>query len=880
MRPFWISIPYGKPQTIRSASSLIHGTKSIFGGPAVAIALEAGSDGEGWHKIIDLPVEQVSGTVSFAPVTARQFRVTITPLPFEMSNLMSPAPGIDLSAMGGLAGRPESNYSVRQLLLSPEARIDRYETKAGFTLTPDYFALPTLIDGATGAGPEKVIDLTAKLRPDGSLNWTPPKGAWKVLRFGWSLLGTTNHPAPPEATGLEVDKFDGEAVRRYMDHYIKMYKDASGGNLGPKGVRAILTDSIEVGAANWTPKMIAQFKRLRGYDPVPWMPTLAGLLVGSREDSERFLFDYRRTLADLMSSEHYGVVAKAAHENGLIVYGEALEDNRPSLGDDMTMRSHADVPMAAMWTHSREVGAKPSYIADIKGAASVAHLYGQNLVAAESMTSALSYWADSPRTLKRIIDLEFVTGLNRPVIHTSVHQPRDDKFPGLSLFIFGQYFNRHEAWAELAKPWVDYLSRTSFMLQQGRNVADVAYFYGEEAPLTGLYGKQLVKDAPVTSAYDFVSADALMELLTNDGSDLVAPSGARYKALYLGGSSYKMSLPVLKKIAALAEGGATIIGKAPQGNPGLAGDKAEYGAQIAKLWPGSGDVKLGKGRVVVARDAESGLRAIRVAPDVIIKANNVNADIPFIHRKLNDGSDVYFLVNRKNRPESAMVTFRKAGAAPELWDAIDGSAQPLGYTIADGQAMVPIRLEAEGSAFVVFRKPMHPGGVSGVKLKPVLRATVQLTTPWTVTFQPGRGAPASTMMKTLQPLNENANPGIKYFSGLATYATNFTLPKGAKPGQLLTLDLGAVHEIAEVSVNGKLAGYSWFAPDRLEIGKFVKAGTNTLSIRVANLWINRLAGDAALPKEQRITFTAMPTYRPDAPLRPSGLIGPVSLSTH
>ncbi len=192
----------------------------------------------------------------------------------------------------------------------------------------------------------------------------------------------------------------------------------------------MLVDSIEVGAANWTPKMVEQFTKLRGYDPVPFMPAITGTIIGSRAQSDKFLYDYSRTIADLMASEHYGVVAEVAKKQGLTVYGEALESFRPSLGDDMAMRKHNDIPMSAMWTHSRAEGPRPSHVVDMRGAASVAHIYGQNLAAAESMTSAMAPWAHTPKYLKRIIDLEFVNGINRPVIHTSVHQPRDDKFPG------------------------------------------------------------------------------------------------------------------------------------------------------------------------------------------------------------------------------------------------------------------------------------------------------------------------------------------------------------------------------------------------------------------------------------------------------------------
>ncbi len=869
--PGILTLSFASPQTVRSATVLVPGFGIMFLGKLVDAALEATSDGKSWRKIASVPVVATPTTVSFPPVKARQFRLVLTPLPPSMANMGAPADGTEVPPFFG-GGNAPSPWRVAQFILSNEARIDQAETKAGFNLTHDYYALPKIADGAVGADPAKTIDLTSRMSADGTLDWTPPKGRWRILRFGYSLLGTTNHPAPPEATGLEVDKFDGDAVRAYLEHYIGMYKDAAGADMiGKKGVQAILTDSIEVGAANWTPKMIAQFLKRRGYDPAPWLPTLTGVLVGTRAQSDKFLYDFRRTLADLMASEHYGVVAEVARKHDLKVYGEALEDHRPSLGDDMSMRAHADVPMAALWTYAREQGPRASYVADMKGAASVAHLYGQNLVAAESMTSAVQPWAYAPRDLRRIIDTEFVSGVNRPVVHTSVHQPRDDKFPGLSLMIFGQYFNRHEAWAELAKPWVDYLSRTAFLLQQGRHVADVAYFYGEEAPLTALYGDTPVADAPKTSAYDFLSADALLELLRTDGSDVVAPSGARYKLIYLGGSSRMMSLTVLKKLASLVEGGATVAGAAPIGNPGLGGNQKEWATLVAKLWPGSGDARVGKGRVITAPSAQAALDRIGVAADFRADGSD---QLSFLHRQMADG-DSWFLVNRANSTAKFDAHFRVAGKKPMLWHADTGTMEAVSYRMANGETIVPLSLAAEDSVFVIFREATEVAAVDVTR--PTAKPLGDISGPWSVSFQSGRGAPAATQMAKLVPLEQSADPGIRYFSGMATYSTAFVLPANARPGAPLWLDLGTVADIAEVRVNGQLAGYSWFAPDRVDIGAYVKPGKNMLDIRVANKWINRLIGDKQ-PGAAKITFTAAPTYKADAPLRPSGLIGPVTLS--
>lgn len=867
------------PRTIRSATLYVPASAGRYMGGSLKPALEASDDGAKWRPVAELPAAAVPATVSFAAVTARQFRVVFNrSRGGGIAGFTPPVPGVDIGSMlggGGATMITAPELKVADFRLTSEARIDRGETKAGFDIASDYFALPAGAPETPGISPAGVIDLTSRIRADGSLDWSPPKGRWRVLRLGWSLVGTVNHPASPEATGLEVDKYDGAAVRRYLEHYIGMYRQAAGPELlGARGVRALLNDSIEAGPANWTPQMIAHFKELRGYDPTPWLPTLTGTIIGSRARSDKFLFDYRRTLSDLIASQHYGTIARVAQENGLKVYGEAQENERPQLGDDMAMRRHADIPMAALWTYPRERGPQPSYLVDMRGAASVAHIYGKPIVAAESMTSLLSPWAFGPRDLKRVIDLEFATGINRPVIHTSVHVPIDDRKPGLSLSIFGQHFNRNESWAELAKPWIDYIARNSLMLQQGRNVADIAYYYGEEAPLTGLYSDKRVPDAPKVHGYDFINADALMSNLANDGADLVTPGGARYRALYLGGSSQMMTLATLRKLASLVEQGATVIGMKPFGDPGLVGDEREYAALLAKLWPGEAMARVGKGRVIADNDAEKALAQIGVSPDFRFTGGSGDSEILFSHRKLPDG-DSYFLSNRADRSETVEARFRVTSKVPELWHAETGLSEPVSYRIEEDATVVPLTLGPDASVHVVFRKSATLDALVIAKPEPVQLA--RLDGPWAVAFEADRGAPPSASLAKLAPLNESAIPGIRYFSGIATYSQEFRLPKGWHPGQPLWLDLGEVHEIAEVSINGRLAGSAWHAPYRVNIGAVSRPGRNRLQVRVANLWVNRMIGDAQ-PGATKISWTATATYTANAPLRRSGLIGPVTLS--
>lgn len=863
-----VTVTYPAAVTVRSVRVFLPGIKLPFRGVPIKAALEV-RDGGTWRKVADLPLTGVPTTRSFRAVTGREFRLSLADSGDNGNlDLLNAAPGavsINFFDTGPLTAATLADFQ-----LFAEPRVDRGEEKAGYETVLDYHQLSSAGSGEAAPGPEAVVDLTDRLRPDGTLDWTAPKGTdWRILRFGWSLTGKTNHPATPEATGLEVDKFDAGAVRRYLETYLSMYRETVGAEMiGKRGIKAILTDSIEVGKANWTGAMEDEFARRRGYALRPWLPALAGVVVGSAERTDRFLFDFRATLADLMADQHYGTVARVAHENGLSVYGEALEDKRPLLGDDLAMRAHADVPMAALWTYQEAHQLRTTLVGDMRGAASVAHVYGKPFVAAESMTSVNAPWDFAPSSLKKVIDLEFASGINRPVVHTSVHQPVDDKQPGLSLAIFGQYFNRHESWAPLARPWVDYISRTSFMLQQGRNVADVAWFIGEESPVTALYAESVPQGLPTANAWDFVNAQMLADVMRNDGAEVVTAGGARYRAIYLGGTSRQMTLPTLRRLADLVRGGATLIGEKPVATPSAADDAAQFAVLADALWAGD----AGKGRVIATSDIDAGLTQAGIGADFRMAGANAG-DVLFVHRKLDDG-DAWFLNNRKHSTVQGEARFRVRGKAPELWRAETGKSEALPYRIEGDETVVPLDLGAEDAVFVVFRKAARADVLVTRKPAPVPVAT--LDGAWQVAFQPGRGAPANIVMSRLGALDQHSDPGVKYFSGVATYTTTFTAPRQHKAGSALWLDLGNVGEIAEVSVNGKLAGYAWHKPYRIDIGDVVKPGVNALQVRVANLWVNRLVGDAQ-PGAVKTTFTTVPTYRPDAPLRPSGLIGPVTL---
>jgi hypothetical protein len=541
------------------------------------------------------------------------------------------------------------------------------------------------------------------------------------------------------------------------------------------------------------------------------------------------------------------------------------------LGDDMEMRRHTSIPMAAMWTYGKKAGAPaPTAFADIRGAASVAHIYGQNLVAAESLTSIFAPWAFAPRDLQPMVDLEFVLGVNRPIIHTSVHQPLVDKPPGLALAVFGQYFNRNETWAEQATPWISYLSRTSYLLQQGQFVADLLYFFGEEAPLTALYASQGTADAPSGYGFDFANTDVVLNQLTVDNGVLTTATGMKYRALYLGGTSSRMTLPVLRKLRALVEQGAVVIGAKPTATPSLADDATEFARLADELWRQS----PGHGKIIATRDVKQALEGLGVVRDFYFTPTRDGSNIMFLHRRIGDG-DVYFLTNRRDQAEKIEASFRVTGKRVEIWRADTGKSEAVSYRIEQDRTLVPLSFGPNEAYFVVFRGPATASSVTIGS--PTHSALATLADEWTVTFQPNRGAPVAPLQMRAGSWSESPDPGVRYFSGSATYARALNVPAAwQRDSARLILDLGDVRELAEVVINGRSLGVLWRPPYKVDITDAVERGANRLDIRVTNLWVNRLIGDAQ-PNAKKITFTVDQPYLPDAPLRPSGLLGPVTI---
>ncbi|NIJ52473.1 glycosyl hydrolase [Dyadobacter arcticus] len=855
----WIQYEFESPQTVKAftiVGATSGGPLAEFRGAPDNRTLKVSDDGVTFKDVVVIKGSTVpQNTMSIIPTTAKYFRFAFKTL--------APAgnPFAEMFGGGGGTAKPEG-VPVAEIVLYNTDRIDLFEEKAGFL--PWKEDTHTLVKKDSDAIPIKdVIDLASKMTADGTLNWTAPAGNWVVMRMGYSITGRQNHPASPEATGLEVDKLDKTAVSKYIETYLDMYKDATGGQMGAQGLSHMVLDSYEAGHMTWTKAMPEEFKKRRGYEITPWIPVLTGRVVQSAEASEKFLWDFRKTIGELIVENHYEVIGDALHARGMKRYTESHENGRIFLADGMDVKRKADIPMSAMWTPGSLAGGADEEVrseADIREAASVAHIYGQNLVAAESMTSISNAFSWHPEKLKRTADLEMASGLNRFVVHTSVHQPLDDKKPGISLGPFGQYFTRQETWAEQAKVWTSYLGRSCYLLQQGKPVIDILYYYGENNNITQAFAQKLPSIQGYE--YDFANATVIKTAIKIEGGKIVAQSGQQYRLLVLDSTAKNMTLPVLKKLGELVKSGMKVAGIKPEMSPSLTDNPAEFTTLVNQIW-GNPNVST--------KPVESVLNEMGVQKDVDI--SGAKSNILYVHRQT-PAADFYWLDNRSDNPNEATVSFRVTDKVPQLWHPETGKMERVSYQIKDGRTIIPLKFESWDAYFIVFENKTTVASYTKPAVTESEAAVVKGD--WKLTFQEGRGAPQQATLSKLASLTDNADAGIKYFSGTANYHNSIELATINKNATYI-LDLGDVKNIAEVTVNGKKVGTVWKKPFRIDITDALKSGSNTVLVNVTNLWVNRLIGDAQPGVNNKITFTTMPFYKADSPLLPSGLLGPVRL---
>ncbi|ACU06077.1 glycosyl hydrolase [Pedobacter heparinus] len=722
---------------------------------------------------------------------------------------------------------------------------------------------------------DQVINLTDKVGKDGHLDWEVPAGKWKIIRTGHRMTGSKLMIAQPEADGLSVDWFDRKGVEIQFEKLGKMFIEEAA-KVGNKP-KYFCDDSFEDGFPNWTAKIIEHFKHYRGYDPTPYLPALSGYLIGSAEIADRFLHDYRKTLADCMADEHYKRFAELCHGQGILVQNESAGPSRSGTIclDGLKNLGRSDFPMGEFWLGPKHED--ESTLADdqsygvsrldygqnkvTKMVASAAHIYGRETASAEAFTT-MRHWLDYPGSLKQALDRAFCEGINRIAIHTSTaSRPKDGK-PGYE-YGAGTHFNPNVTWWEKSGPFFDYVARSQYLLRSGKFVADVLYYNGDGAP--NLVAQKHI-DPLLGKGYDYdvCNEEVLLTRVSVKNGRITLPDGMNYRILVLPDTE-RMPLAVITKVSELVAAGATVVGHLPVKDSGLK-NYPECDAKVQEI------ARELQGKVLAKAAIRNVLMNKGIKPDFEY-TGNAGEHIDFIHRSTPE-AEIYFITNRHGTSVSSTCTFRVKNRLPEIWDPVKGAViKRVNFREAGDRVEIPLKFEAFQSWFIVF-----PKNSSSVKTTaanyPELTSGLELTGAWQVAFDENWGGPKAVEFASLLDWSQHADERIRYFSGKAVYTKTFSYDKPLSKDKPVYLDLGTVKNIAEVSLNGKNLGVVWTAPWHVDISPALKTGQNRLQIEVINLWPNRLIGDAALPKEKRITNTNI-VFKKEDKLLSSGLLGPV-----
>ena len=795
------------------------------------------------------------GFVPYAPVVISLPETSASQFRLEMSEEGEAAGNVTLTSSPMMERYPEK--SLAKMFQTPLPMWDDYLWEKQ----------PAVSDASLMVSPDAIKNVT-EFSKNGVLDWEVPEGKWVIRRMAMLPTGVTNSPAAPEATGPEIDKMSKKHVAFHFDAFIgdilKRIPEAD-----RKTFKVVVQDSYETGGQNWTDDMISVFKERYGYDPVPYLPVLEGTVVGNPDISDRFLWDLRRLIADRVSYDYVGGLRDVCHQHGLTTWLENY-GHWGFPGEFLQYGGQSDEIAGEFWSEGS--------LGDIenRAASSCGHIYGKRRVWAESFTSGGPAFGRYTYQMKQRGDRFFTEGINSSLLHVYIHQPFEDREPGLDAW-FGNEFNRKNTWFSQMDVFTGYLKRCNFMLQRGDYVADVAYFIGEDAPkMTGICTPEL----PAGYSFDYINGEVLLQRASVEDGRIVLPSGMKYRLLVLP-QLETMRPEILQKIKELLQAGACVIGPAPKYSPSLSDYPAadrKVQALASELWGDQTESvrTIGKGRLFMpATSLQPVLEALNVKPDMRV---NSGTPVLFIHRATDEG-DIYFISNQSENPVDINPSFRVAGKLPELWNPLTAEIRLLPeFTCADGVTTVPVRLEGFESSFIIFRKKGTPAKTTA-RNYPVKEVLATVSSPWQVDFEKGkRGPEEAVTFPALQDWTESTDPSIRYFSGKAIYTNRITLDK--LPQKALYLDLGKVMVMAKVKINGQYVGGVWTTPYRLPVGDFLRKGENLIEVEVVNNWRNRLIGDASLPEKERGTWTNVNPWNADSPLQSSGLIGPVEIQAY
>jgi len=743
--------------------------------------------------------------------------------------------------------------------------------------------------------PASVINLSANMKPDGSLTWDVPAGSWRIMRFITTNTGEMLKVPSPNSNGLVIDHLDANAATQHFQHIVDQILKT---RPSFDALRYMEVDSVEMGgpqAQDWTDSFVEEFRKRRGYDPIPYLPALKGISFTDPQVAPRFLHDYRMTVSDLWIDGHYRASTRFLNAYGMKLVAEAGHGGYPRI-DPLRALGAVDIPRGEFWNGEQ--------FWVVKEAASAAHIYNRQIVDVEGFTGWRS-WQDGPLEYKRLADASFCEGLNRITFHTFAHTPPHGGVPG-HIYHAGEHFNVNTTWWNQAGPMLSYFSRCSYLLQQGLPVVDACFYYGHDAPnlvATRRIGPDTTRhDFTETCAhckepnpasvaglgagydYDVIDSEVICEGMEFRDGQLVLPHGLGYSVIVLPDRD-DLPLPVLQKLERLVLEGATLLGPRPSRDTTLADYPRRDGEirEIAsRMWGPAAATDTtartyGKGRIIEDRQrVREVLLDKGIGPDFSFTGTGEPVDLDFVHRRTPQ-SDIYFVSNTQMQEAVADCTFRVPWRMPQLWHPDTGRIDPCtDFERVAGGMKLRIQLPPAGSVFVVFSGSLPETAPTAPLADAAPPTALALAGPWEVTFPPDLGAPPSYTFDPLVSWTEVEDDGISYFSGTATYLKRFDVGSELiAEGSRIELSLGRVRNVAEVTLNGRPLGILWKPPFACDVTGLLRASGNELKIEITNLWANRLAGDAKLPREERVTRIVQRVPL-GGPLE-SGLLGPVEL---
>ena len=454
-QPQYVNIDFPEPFTAQAVSISLDAWNN--GMLFVAGEVQVSDDEKNYRTIREMSIYWPNSSVNFKSVSSRHYRILIKPGPtgwlwHEYTN------GIPLGEIQLHEGPRIEDVPGKALYL----RQGGYSTEADALGGEPEFPQDTVIRR------EQILDIAKHMDSKGSLNWDVPPGRWTVIRFGHTSTGAMNEPSPKESMGLECDKLSKRAIEVQFEGLIgKILHDQA--TIGTKSLKMTHVDSWEVGSQNWTLEFREEFQARRGYDPLPFLPILTGRAIESAEQSERFLWDLRRTVADLLLDNYAEHLREIAHKRGLTLSIEAYGTGPL---DELAYAGRADVPMGEFWLGK----GRYSTIFNVcnKAMASSGHVYGRPIIGAEAFTAdaANAKWQSHPFSLKPLGDLAFTWGINWFVLSQFMMQPWAERGPGMTLGAWGTQYDRAGTWFEKTLSWHTYLARCQTLLQGGLFVAD------------------------------------------------------------------------------------------------------------------------------------------------------------------------------------------------------------------------------------------------------------------------------------------------------------------------------------------------------------------------------------------------------------------------